>query len=80
MTATLRFQISSKAHIEFLRDEAVLNAFPSENALCAGDRPPLATGPRALSRGQYMFNLWSDPTYGKSPPVDMVTSSASTPP
>lgn len=80
VTATLRFQVSSKEYLEFLRDEAVLNAFPSENALCAGDRPPLATGPRTLSRGQYMFNLWSSPTYGKSPPVDMVTASASTSP
>ena len=80
VTATLRFQISSKEYIDFLRDEAVLNAFPSENALCAGDRPPLGTGPRTLSRGQYLFNLWSSPTYGKSPPVDMVTASASTSP
>jgi hypothetical protein len=80
VTATLRFQVSSKEYIEFLLDEAVANSFPSENALCAADRPPLATGPRTLSRGQYLFDLWSNPNYGKSPPVDMVTSSASTPP
>lgn len=78
VTAKLRFQIASKEYLEFLRDQAALNAFPSENALCAGDRPPLSTGPRTLSRGQYMFSLWSNPAYGKSPPVDMVTSSAST--
>lgn len=71
VTATLRFQISSKEYIEFLRDEAVNNATPSENQMCDRDQD---FGPADQSRGAYMFQLWEN--YGRSPPVDMVSTSA----
>ena len=77
--ATLYHQISSKDYIEFLRDEAVDNAFPAENDLCAGgtDRP-FAVGPQGLSRGEYMYQLWSNPLHGKSPPELVGSASAVT--
>jgi len=42
---------------------------PAENTMCAGgpDRP-FDIGPQSQSRGEYMFGLWSNPAYGKSPP------------
>jgi hypothetical protein len=67
--ATLYHQVSSKDYIEFLRDEAVENAIPAENDLCAGgEGRPFAVGPQGLSRGEYMYQLWSNPLHGKSPP------------
>ena len=73
--ASLRFQLASKDYIEFLRNEAVEKAFQAENDLCAGGPGrPLLVGPQAKSRGQYMYDLWSSPTYGKSPPVQMASS------
>lgn len=68
--ARLNFQISSKDYIEFLRDQAnEAPAIPAENLLCAdGPGRPFDIGPQSLSRGQYMFELWSNPAYGKSPP------------
>ena len=78
----LNFQISSKEYIEFLRDEALnVPVTPSENTMCSGgpDRP-FDVGPQGLSRGAFMFQLWSDPIYGKSPPeITGNASSASTP-
>ena len=73
VTATLRYQVASKEYIEFLRDEAVNNAQPSENTMCGRDWD---VGPGDKSRGQFMYDLWSDPSHGRSPPVDMVTASA----
>ncbi|HRQ63572.1 MAG TPA: hypothetical protein PKZ76_01680 [Xanthomonadaceae bacterium] len=70
VTATLRFQIASKEYIEFLRDEAVTHAIPSENDMC--DRS-FDFGPADQSRGAYMFQLWSD--HGRAPPVDMDSAS-----
>src|SRR5690606_29551116 len=68
-TATLYHQVSSRDYIEFLRDEAVEHAIPAENDLCAGGPGrPFTVGPQALSRGQYMYDLWSNPLHGKSPP------------
>jgi hypothetical protein len=77
VSATLRFQIASKEYIEFLRNTAVENVppFPSEDAMC--DRTG-TVGPRDKSRGVFMYDLWNNPAYGKSPPVDMRTTSAST--
>lgn len=71
VTATLRFQIASKAYIDFLRDEAVNHSTPSENVMCARD---LDFGPADQSRGVFMHQLWQDS--GRSPPVDMVSDSA----
>lgn len=62
----LRYQIASKEYIEFLRDEAVNGAFPSENALCGRN---LDVGPADQTRGAFMFQLWEQ--HGRSPPVDM---------
>ncbi len=66
----LNFQVSSKDYIEFLRDEAIAApAVPAENLLCAdGPGRPFDVGPQSLSRGAYLFELWSNPAYGKSPP------------
>ena len=76
--ATLRFQVSSKEYIEFLRNTAVESVppVPSENLMCGRD---WSVGPADKSRGQFLFDLWSDPALGKSPPVDMVTQTVATP-
>ncbi|MEZ5462792.1 hypothetical protein, partial [Dokdonella sp.] len=68
--AELQFQVSSKEYIEFLRDEAVAApAVPAENMLCSGGPGrPFDVGPQSVSRGEYMFQLWNNPAYGKSPP------------
>lgn len=75
--ATLYHQISSKDYIEFLRDQAVNNSIPAENDMCVGgpDRP-FGVGPQTLSRGEFMFALWSNPLHGKSPPEAVTTTSA----
>ena len=75
--ATLRYQVASKDYIDFLRDEAVNGAFPSENAMCGRS---WTVGPGNRSRGQFMHDLWADPANGRSPPVDMVSASAATSP
>jgi hypothetical protein len=77
VTARLRFQIASKEYIEFLRNTAVESdpPFPSEDAMCGRTG---TVGPRNKSRGVFMYDLWNDPTYGKSPPVDMRSASATT--
>lgn len=69
--ATLRYQVASKDYIDFLRDEAVNGAFPSENALCGRT---WTVGPANRTRGQFMHDVWSSPTLGRSPPVDMVSA------
>lgn len=82
-TATLYFQIASRDYIEFLRDEAIANATPGENLMCAdGPGRPFAVGPQSRSRGEFMYQLWNNdpadpqqPGYGKSPP-ELVTSSS----
>ena len=68
--AELQFQVSSKEYIEFLRDQATAApAIPAENTMCSGGPGrPFDVGPQSLSRGEYMFQLWSNPVYGKSPP------------
>lgn len=78
VTATLYYQTATRAYVEFLRDEAVENAFPSENLLCApADSQTGRTrtaGPRDKSRGQFMYDLWE--REGRSPPVQMATTTA----
>jgi hypothetical protein len=76
VVAELQHQISSKDYIEFLKNQAeAAPAVPGENTLCAGapDRP-FTVGPQSQSRGQFMFSLWSNPAFGKSPPETAATS------
>jgi hypothetical protein len=81
VTATLRYQVSSREYIEFLRNQAVERNFPSENALCAGGPGrPFTVGPQARSRGQYVYDLWSSSSYGRSPPVNMASGQATVAP
>lgn len=68
--ARLQFQIASKEYIEFLRDQAVERGFPGENLMCeGGPGRPFSVGPQHRSRGAYVYELWSNPAYGRSPPV-----------
>lgn len=69
--ATLRYQTASKEYIEFLRDEAIDHGFPED---CISGSGAKSLG---LSRGEYLYTLWNDPSYGRSPPVDMATDSSS---
>ena len=71
LDAILRYQTASDEYIEFLRDEAVGNNFPEDCIPGSGAR---ALG---LSRGEYLYALWNDPSYGRSPSVDMATDSGS---
>ena len=59
--ATLRYQTSSRDYVEFLRDTNV-----------SGPDPQDRNYPAAPSRGDKMYSLWTQ--YGKSAPVDMVTT------
>jgi hypothetical protein len=77
VNAQVRYQIATKEYVEFLRDEAVLNSFPSENALCADNRPPYTVGPRTQTRGQFMYDLWTN--NGRSPPLTAASATQSTP-
>lgn len=81
VTATLRYQLASRDYIEFLQREASDHAFAAENDLCAGgpDRP-FTVGPQGKSRGQFLYDLWNDPQFGKAPPETLATASASTTP
>ncbi|MFK8013401.1 MAG: hypothetical protein AB8B80_15275 [Marinicellaceae bacterium] len=72
VTSTLKFQVASKDYIEFLESESTT---VSENELC-NNEPPSTVGPADQSRGDFMKSLWE--TYGKSAPVDMVTSTTQT--
>jgi hypothetical protein len=85
-SATLYYQTSSREYIEFLRDQAVLNATPGENAMCSGSpERPFAVGPQERSRGEFVYQLWNNaaddpdqPGYGKSPPAAVVSAAAVT--
>lgn len=69
--ARLKYQIASKDYIQFLRDQAVERGFQAENDLCAdGPGRPYTVGPQDKTRGQYMYDLWANPVYGRSPPLD----------
>jgi len=68
-TARLYYQTSSKDYIEFLRDEAAANGIPGENQMCSGEsNRPFVVGPKDRTRGQYVYDLWNNAGYGKSPP------------
>ncbi len=68
VTATLRYQTSSKEYIEFLNDEAVTQGFPDDCVERLG-------GSIGMSRGEFVYQLWNG--YDRSPPVDMVADQAS---
>jgi len=74
--ANLRHQIASKDYVEFLRNQAITApVIPAENTLCSGaPGRPFTVGPQSQSRGEFLFSLWSDPAYGKSPPETAATS------
>jgi hypothetical protein len=67
--ARLRHQVATREYLEFLRNQAVERAIPSENLMCADDRAPLATGPRTQTRGQFAYDQWV--ASGRSPPVTL---------
>lgn len=69
VTATLRYQTTSKEYVDFLRDEAVTYNFPDD---CI-DR---GSGPSTQSRGEILHDLWT--TYGRSAPVNMDSASGVT--
>jgi hypothetical protein len=76
--ATLKFQLASKDYIEFLRKQAIEGAFPTESDLCSGEPGrPFDVGPQNRSRGEYVYQLWSNPAFGRSPPVAMACTSVS---
>lgn len=73
--ATLYHQVSSRDYIEFLRNQAVDNGFPAENDLClGGPGRPFTIGPQSLSRGEFIYQLWNNPLYGKSPPEPVASA------
>ena len=69
VTATLRYQTTSKEYVEFLRDEAVTHGFPD-------DCIERSSGFPTKSRGELLYDMWT--TYGRAAPVDMATDGAST--
>jgi hypothetical protein len=78
VTATLNFQIASDDYIEFLKNQSDERNFEPENTMCStGPGRPFDIGPQDKTRGQYMYDLWTDPAYGRSPPEAMVSHSAS---
>ena len=77
VTATLRFQISSDDYIRFLKNQAEERNFQPENTMCStGPGRPFDVGPQDKTRGQFIYDLWNDPEYGRSPPEDMVSHGA----
>lgn len=78
VTATLRHQIASDDYIHFLKNQSDERNFQPENLMCStGPGRPFDVGPQDRTRGQYMFDLWSDPAHGRSPPEAMATHAAS---
>ncbi len=65
VTATLRYQTSSKEYIEFLYDEALTQGF-------ADDCIPRVGGPIGMSRGEFLYQRWNDSD--RSAPVDMASA------
>ena len=63
VSARLYNQTTSKDYVEFLRDQAAQNNFPSENLMCSGgaDRP-FTVGPQGRTRGEFAYELWNNPT------------------
>lgn len=79
VTATLRFQIASDDYVRFLNNQAVERNFQPENTMCStGPGRPFTVGPQDKTRGQFIYDLWNDPAYGRSPPEDMASHTANT--
>lgn len=77
VTATLKFQIASDDYIRFLKNQAEERNFEPENTMCStGPGRPFDVGPQDKTRGQFIYDLWNDPEYGRSPPEPMVSDSA----
>jgi hypothetical protein len=68
VTATLRYQTTSKEYVDFLLDEAVTHGFPN-------DCLPRSTGSPPTTRAGVLHQLWS--AHDKAPPVDMRSAQAS---
>ncbi len=66
--ARLYFQVASNDYVEFLRDQAVTFDFPN-------DCIPRSGGTPALSRGEILYDLWTE--YGRIAPVSMALDSSS---
>jgi hypothetical protein len=69
VTATLRYQTTSKEYIDFLVGEADTHGFPD-------DCIERTTGFPGQSRAHVLLDLWQ--TYDKAPPVDMAAGAAAT--
>jgi hypothetical protein len=61
--ARLLYQTVSKDYVEFLRDQAIDNAFANDCITRSG-------APPGQPRGQILHDLWT--TFDRSPPVEMV--------
>jgi hypothetical protein len=70
VTATLRYQTTSKEYVDFLLDEALANSFPD-------DCLERSTGFPGKPRAAVLFDYWT--AYDRSPPVDMASAQGSTP-
>ena len=68
VTATLKYQTISKEYVEFLRDEAVDNAFPD-------DCIERSSGFPTQSRGEILHDMWE--TYDRSTPENVASDSGS---
>ncbi len=65
VTARLYYQTSSREYLEFLRNQAIERSIPGENLMCSGEaNRPAVVGPKARSRGEYMWQLWNSPEAG----------------
>ena len=69
--ASLRHQVMSKEYAEFLKAEAINSSFQTENQMCNRD---WSVGPADKTRGQFMFDAWTN--NGKSAPASMVSATA----
>ncbi len=67
LTATLRYQTSSKEYVEFLAGEATDNGFPNDCIERTGGLP-------GMSRGEVLHDMWT--RHGRAAPVDMDAAGA----
>ena len=70
VSATLKYQSTSKDYIEFLDSESTNNSIPTENNMCNRTQ---TVGPANQSRAAFMKTLWQN--NGKSAPIDMANAS-----
>jgi len=74
VTATLRYQTSSKEYVDFLLEQAQMYDFPDDCLSRTAESTALLPPVGQRSRGEILHHFWSDPdpALAKSPPVDMV--------